>query len=68
MTEPELKPLRECPFCGCKANLIQRGNEFTTRTVEIKCSKCRVNIKNGAIHQSMDWLTNKTVEAWNKRV
>ena len=66
MTDTELKP---CPFCGGEAEKIFIGNEHTKkRSLEIKCTKCRVKRVNSAIHHSHEWLDEVSTKAWNDRV
>jgi hypothetical protein len=61
--------LKSCPFCGGKAEKIFIGNENTKkRSIKIKCSKCRINIVNAALHHSHEWLDELSTKAWNKRI
>ncbi|RLO48221.1 Lar family restriction alleviation protein [Serratia marcescens] len=67
MPANELKP---CPFCGGHAEMQRIGNEYTKkRSIVVKCTGCRIQLTNSAImHYGFDFLHQKTVEAWNRRV
>ena len=63
--------MKDCPFCGSEAELIERGNEFTKRRqVDIKCSNklCRATMVNAALRMSMEKLKNVSIKAWDDRV
>ena len=61
----ELKP---CPFCGGKAKKIFIGNDFTKkRSIEIKCTNCRIKRTDAAIRHNHEWLDKIATEAWNTR-
>ena len=57
----ELKP---CPFCGGEAEL--RYENRLGRT--IRCRSCHIGITNKVLRQSTEWLEQKLIEKWNKRV
>ncbi len=60
--------LLPCPFCGGKAELRQKGNDFTAkRFLTIKCIDCHAQMTNGAIRNSLEWLYGISVEKWNRR-
>jgi len=60
--------LLNCPFCGSEPVVKHIGNEHTKkRSIEIKCSKCRIKRIDGAIRFSFAWLERIAVEAWNQR-
>jgi len=64
-----MQELKNCPFCGSKAKISLKGNNFTKeRSAIAKCNNCRANIVIGAIKNDCDWVLNKTEEAWNLRV
>jgi len=62
-----MSDLLNCPFCGGEPILRKIGNDFTKRSVEIKCKDCRVLRINSAIRNSMDWLVNISTKEWNTR-
>ena len=65
---PPCAELKPCPFCGGQAYLRQVGNEFTKkRGFDVGCKSCRVNIKDRALVQSLEWLRPKTIQRWNLR-
>lgn len=62
----ELKP---CPFCGGKASLLKRGNDYTRkRSAEIRCEDCKAMVLTGAIRNSLEWCERTVIEKWNKRI
>lgn len=62
----ELKP---CPFCGGEAVIKRRGNEYTkSRSVMIRCPKCRIERVDGAIVNTLDWCEEIAIKHWNERV
>lgn len=61
--------LLNCPFCGSDAELHFRGNPFTKRRlVTIKCKKCLVEKRVGAIYESAQWCAETAIKDWNKRI
>lgn len=61
----ELKP---CPCCGGEAELKFKGNDWTkTRSVTIKCKKCRLQRTDGAIKFDSKWCAETCIDLWNKR-
>lgn len=60
--------LKPCPFCGCEAEIRQKGNNHTSkRSVTIRCKGCRFQRTDGAIRYGMDWLVEVASRAWNTR-
>ena len=67
--DTELSELLDCPFCGTKPIAYLQGNEYTKkRFITIKCPKCLVQRKVGAISQPTEWLEGKSIQLWNNRV
>jgi predicted ATPase len=67
--ETELKP---CPFCGGEAAFKQTGpNELTLRCVGVQPSGllgCGPKyVQKGGIRFTLEWLTGKMTENWNRR-
>jgi len=61
--------LLACPFCGSEPTIKHIGNDHTkTRSIEIKCPKCRVKRIDAARRFSFAWLERVTAENWNRRV
>lgn len=56
--------LLPCPFCGGKASIEQNARNG----YKLKCTSCVVGITQKTIHQSMEWLKDRMIEDWNKRV
>lgn len=57
-----------CPFCGHDPELMQIGNNYTKkRSVVVKCKKCRIQRKDSALVQSMEWLIDVAIQQWNQR-
>lgn len=59
-----MSELAPCPFCGKKAVIEQTGR----REVAIKCVAMCVKHKQKTLKYDTEWLTEKMIEAWNKRV
>lgn len=55
--------LKECPFCGEKPEMYQKG----TNTVVIKC-KCGITKTQKVLRLSVDWLRASMTVDWNTRV
>ncbi len=62
--------LKECPFCGGQNPVIgQIGNNYTPkRFVYIKCKKCKVKMKVGAIRGSIERCEEVVTKQWNNRI
>lgn len=59
--ENEMLP---CPFCGGEPEIKQTGiNQMT-----VKCRGCLIGIEQGVLRFSFEWLREKLIEKWNKRV
>lgn len=60
--------LLPCPLCNGEAKIILRGNAFTKRrSAEIFCTECGVEQVTGAVHNSLEWCSDKAIQKWNKR-
>ncbi|WP_432352986.1 Lar family restriction alleviation protein [Anaerotruncus rubiinfantis] len=62
--------LKPCPFCGSKAEYIERGNEHTgLKETSVHCTSCGTK----QVHKwlkykfDFDFVREKTIEAWNRR-
>ena len=67
-TELERIVMLQCPFCGAEPEMMQIGNDYTKkRSVVIKCNRCRIQRKDSALRNSMDWLVDVAVKQWNQR-
>jgi hypothetical protein len=66
--EIELMP---CPFCGGEPEAKHIGNEHPLynkkRAIEVRCTKCRCQRTDGAIHQNFAWLEDVAQRNWNQR-
>ena len=61
--------LKLCPCCGSRPLMVEIGNDATKkREVIIKCTGCRVQRRDGAIHYNMDWLKKLAIQKWNERI
>ena len=68
MSEMELKP---CPFCGGKAQYIERGNQHVgISQTEIKCRRCNTKQTHKWIRlkYDFDYVRKTTVDGWNRRI
>jgi hypothetical protein len=61
MEKLELLP---CPFCGGKARIDQTGKN----KLKLKCANCLIGIEQKTIRYGLEWLENRMIEGWNKRV
>lgn len=60
--------LLPCPFCGTAPTITEIGNDLTRkRSVTIKCPSCRIQRTDAALRNSMEWLRQVAIEAWNQR-
>ena len=67
--DTRLPELLSCPFCGEEPIAYLQGNEHTKkRFITIKCPKCLVQRKIGAIRQPIEWLEGKAIQLWNNRI
>ena len=70
-TPKELKP---CPFCGSKVEWYRSGTSQTySQKITIKCPICKVNRVDAMLNRNLaghdtEWLENKAIENWNRRV
>lgn len=55
--------LKNCPFCGNKAELKQTGKN----RLKIRCVKCHMGIEQKVLNFTLEWL-DKLVESWNSRI
>jgi len=56
--------LRGCPICNGSAIIEQTGKKQIT----IKCKNCQLKKVQKHLHYSFEWLWNKMVDDWNKRI
>lgn len=54
MTEPELKPLRECPFCGFSHSLSPRPTQWENGLCSYQCGRCSANSPPTMIKDELD--------------
>lgn len=67
--DTKLEELLNCPFCGGEPVAYLQGNEFAKkRSITIKCPKCIISRRIGAMHQPTEWLEEKAIQLWNNRV
>lgn len=60
--------LLPCPFCGEDPEIEQIGNDHTkTRKTQIRCPRCSVTMRVGAIANSVAWTRRQVISQWNKR-
>ncbi len=60
--------LSNCPFCGSEPIIKHIGNDYTkTRSIEIKCPKCRIKRIDTALRQGFSWLEEVATKNWNQR-
>lgn len=62
--------LRECPFCGGSAEIVQIGNEVTAkRGFEVRCLTwgCATKKRALVIRQPLEKAREYAVKAWNAR-
>jgi hypothetical protein len=68
---PKAIELLPCPFCGGEAEIIEYGNALTGwDKTETKCRCCNTVQTHKWLRYKFDYdfIMQKTVEAWNKRV
>lgn len=59
--------LKNCPFCGGKAELFHGSEGWYNTTSYVKCSLCGTATKE--FPMSVEYTSNeKAAEAWNKRI
>ena len=58
MTTPELKPLKDCPFCGSEAKIVSRCEDGSYRRFLVLCSN--EDCTSGLVIED-------NVNAWNTR-
>lgn len=60
--------LKPCPLC-CGVSFIRRiGNDMTkSRRAVVKCGSCGLELRVGAIRNSLDWCETVATERWNTR-
>ena len=56
--------LSPCPFCGGKAEIKQTGR----LKLKLKCTSCLIGIEQKTLRYTLDWLKEKMIEGWNKRI
>ena len=57
-----------CPCCGGEPELLFKGNPYTkNRSVTIRCKKCRLHRKDGAIRNDAEWCAKVAIKQWNER-
>lgn len=60
--------LLNCPFCDGSPKLTHIGNNHTKKiSIDIKCTKCRVKIRNSTLTKSFKWLEEVSIKYWNNR-
>jgi len=60
--------LSNCPFCGSEPIIKHIGNDYTkTRSIEIKCPKCRIKRIDAALRYDFSWLEKVAAGNWNQR-
>jgi len=63
----EIKPnikLKPCPFCGGEAGMFYYGSKGRI----IKCKRCVIQKRQKVLNKSIEWLEDKMIENWNKRI
>ena len=67
--DTQLDELLDCPFCGGKPSAHLIGNEHSKkRVIVIKCTRCFVERRVGAIYHETSWIEETAIKAWNNRV
>jgi len=57
--------LKSCPFCGCKeVELVQ----YCKNGIRIRCKRCCVKFEQKIRTHSLEWLEEKMIKDWNKRI
>jgi len=63
-----MNELKNCPFCGEKAELRTTGNDYTKKRVaEIRCKSCCTKMRVGALKHNLEWCEKIVTENWNTR-
>ena len=61
--------LAMCPLCDKPVISYRIGNSATKkRSIAVECKPCNLTMKMSAIRRSFEWLEEKIIEKWNKRV
>lgn len=56
--------LKPCPFCGGRAKEGHKGGNGWV----IMCESCTVRMDQRTIRHTVEWLREKMIEDWNRRV
>ena len=65
MEEIEIKKeIKDCPLCGGKPQMKWKGKNGRI----LRCIKCHFGITQKVIRFTTDWLENKLIEDWNRRM
>ncbi len=56
--------LLPCPFCGGEPEIKQ----YCSKGIRIKCKSCLIKKEQKVLRYSIEWLKDKMIEDWNKRV
>ncbi len=57
----ELKP---CPCCGGEAVI----SPHTSKGLYLRCKSCKLGYKQKVLRLTLEWLEEKMIENWNRRV
>ncbi len=58
-----MNDLKPCPFCGDIPYIEQIGKN----KLHLRCH-CGIEKTQAVLRYSLDWLRNKIIEDWNKRI